>query len=296
MACPYSRMACYVSVVNTWWLQVHVCLDWNQRTRHWILVSACVCFHFCGRACACGTFLNAVFDLSSKVYSYVYLNQAWELYVVRRKCARPLTPVHQTACPSTLNPSQSSKMVLYSSGRISHLAHSGNAESQAQVPATICKVKCPLHTRFGMFLCKTSEHGPPGRTLFNAGTVFQMTGVILGEPGQRKVARTTRYGEWTPPLYAYPNHFLQFPCLLNGWCLVWGWHLTVLIYRYMYCTGWFWVDLGIKMVLVFRCNRTSWWHLGFCENVVLSCLVYISHAFPTTFCASCYFEENGFID
>ena len=51
------------------------------------------------------------------VWGQTKQSQAWELYAVRRKCTKPLTPACRTACPSTLNPSRISKIVLFSNGQ-----------------------------------------------------------------------------------------------------------------------------------------------------------------------------------
>ena len=59
-------------------------------------------------------------------------------YAVRRKCAvtfdpKLLAPVRRTHCEAL-------KLFYSQTVGISHLGHSGKAESQAEVPAAICKV------------------------------------------------------------------------------------------------------------------------------------------------------------
>ena len=131
--------------------------------------------------------------------------------------------MRQTLVPSAPNPSQSSEIVLFSNGQYFWFdtfwesrkpSGSSNGHLQSEM--------CTSHTLQPVLM---QDYGtwPSERTVCNAGTVFHMTGVILGgattrngfiTTGWRKVSRTAGYGEWTPPFYAWITFGNSHACLL----------------------------------------------------------------------------------
>ena len=142
--------------------------------------------------------------------------QAWELYAVWCKCAALFSPVWWTAFPSKPNPSWTSEIALFSNSQYLSfcvlwqiIKPSGSSGGYLQ---------SEMHAWYTLRYVFMQECGtwPSGWTLFNVGDSFSDDGSRFRciwewvdkdsmEKGANKdgtVARTIRYGEWTPPLYA----------------------------------------------------------------------------------------------
>ena len=143
----------------------------------------------------------------------------------QHKFAKPLTPARCAACPSTPSQSQSSKkIVLFSNSQyfsfgtfVENRNPSGSSGGhfQSEMPAS--------HTLQHVFM-QDYETWPSGRTLFNAGTVFQMTGShfrwswkLVDNDWTEKGGKNLSVWR-VDPTFVRPNHFLQFPCLTYSKC------------------------------------------------------------------------------